>query len=54
MSSFSIVADISEMEVEWKHQFNEWKTKYIVEWKQQFDSFLLDHGLSHKGNCPAP
>lgn len=36
-------ADMSEMEVEWKVQFNEWSTKYIVDWKQQFDSFMLDH-----------
>ncbi|XP_053403602.1 acetylcholinesterase-like [Mercenaria mercenaria] len=47
-------ADMSEMEVEWKLQFNEWSTKYIVEWKQQFDSFLLDHGLSKNRNCPTP
>lgn len=47
-------ADMSEMEVEWKLQFNEWSTKYIVEWKQQFDSFLLDHGLNQNRNCPSP
>ncbi|KAL4219722.1 hypothetical protein ACF0H5_020136 [Mactra antiquata] len=47
-------ADMSEMEVEWKLQFNEWSTKYIVEWKSQFDSFLLDNGLKQKQKCPTP
>lgn len=45
-------ADMSEMEVQWKIQFNDWSTKYIVEWKNQFDSFLLDHGLKQQQACP--
>ncbi|KAH3811379.1 acetylcholinesterase-like isoform X1 [Dreissena polymorpha] len=47
-------ADMSQMEVEWKMQFNEWSTKYIVEWKTQFDSFLLDNGLKKSERCPSP
>ena len=32
--------DISETEKEWKLQFNEWSTQYIVDWKIQYDNFL--------------
>ncbi|KAL3848211.1 hypothetical protein ACJMK2_019084 [Sinanodonta woodiana] len=33
-------ADMSEMEREWKVQFHEWSTKYIVEWRSQFEHFI--------------
>lgn len=49
---FVFSADMTQMEVEWKLQFNEWSTKYIVEWKTQFDSFLIDHGLKKAQTCP--
>lgn len=28
------------VEKEWKLQFHEWSTKYIVDWKQQYDNFM--------------
>ena len=34
-----IAEDISEVEQEWKVQFHEWSTKYIVDWKLQYDAF---------------
>jgi acetylcholinesterase len=32
--------DISETEKEWKLQFHEWSTQYIVDWKIQYDNFI--------------
>ena len=41
------VGDISEVEQEWKIQFHEWSTKYIVDWKLQYDAFTR----SEKSEC---
>ena len=37
---FRFIGDIEEAEKEWKLQFHEWSTKYIVDWKHQYDYFL--------------
>ena len=37
---FSVAEDITTAEKEWKLQFHEWSTKYIVDWKIQYDSFM--------------
>ncbi|CAL1532703.1 unnamed protein product [Lymnaea stagnalis] len=42
--------NITDAETEWKMQFNEWKTKYIVDWKTQFDSFLHNY-QRRMGSC---
>ncbi|KAK7090069.1 acetylcholinesterase-like [Littorina saxatilis] len=36
-------SDMSTMEKEWKQEFHEWKTRYIVDWKNQFDNFLNNY-----------
>ncbi|XP_069103406.1 acetylcholinesterase-like isoform X1 [Argopecten irradians] len=36
-------ADMTELEKQWKVQFSEWSTKYIVDWKNQFDNFRRDY-----------
>ncbi|KAK6194913.1 hypothetical protein SNE40_000445 [Patella caerulea] len=36
-------ADISDVEREWKLQFDQWKNHYIVDWKNQFDNFLNNY-----------
>lgn len=36
-------SDITSMEKEWKVEFHEWKTHYIVDWKNQFDNFLNNY-----------
>ena len=33
-------ADIDEVEAQWKMQFHEWNTRYIVDWKAQFDRYV--------------
>ena len=33
-------ADIDEVEAQWKTQFHEWNTRYIVDWKAQFDRYV--------------
>ncbi len=40
MLLFLLAEDMTEAEKEWKLQFHEWSTKYIVDWKQQYDNFL--------------
>ncbi|KAK6962801.1 acetylcholinesterase [Biomphalaria glabrata] len=42
--------NITDAETEWKLQFNEWKTKYIVDWKTQFDNFLQNY-QRRMGSC---
>ena len=37
---FRLPGDIEEAEKQWKLQFHEWSTKYIVDWKHQYDYFL--------------
>ncbi|OWA49932.1 Acetylcholinesterase [Hypsibius exemplaris] len=36
----SMTADIDEVEAQWKTQFHEWNTRYIVDWKAQFDRYV--------------
>ncbi|CAG5119696.1 unnamed protein product [Candidula unifasciata] len=43
-------SDISDVEREWKKQFHEWKTHYIVDWKTQFDNFLSSY-QRRMGSC---
>ena len=45
--------DISTMEKEWKTEFHEWKTRYIVDWKNQFDSFVNNYENRMK-TCSVP
>ncbi len=40
MNVVSILGDISQAEKQWKLQFHEWSTKYIVDWKHQYDFFV--------------
>lgn len=35
-----VAAGISDKERDWKLQFDEWSTHYIVNWKTEFDEFL--------------
>ncbi len=38
--SGSPAGGIDDAEKQWKLQFHEWSTKYIVDWKHQFDFFV--------------
>jgi len=42
--------DISETEKEWKLQFREWSTQYIVDWKIQYDNFMGATKCSQEDN----
>ena len=44
------VGDITEDEKEWKLQFHEWRTKYIVDWKRQYDTFMRSQARN-KDQC---
>lgn len=46
-------SDMSDMEKEWKTEFHEWKTRYIVDWKNQFDNFLNNYEKRLK-TCGTP
>ncbi|KAK7486471.1 hypothetical protein BaRGS_00022272 [Batillaria attramentaria] len=46
-------SDITSMEKEWKVEFHEWKTRYIVDWKNQFDNFLNNYEKRLK-TCGVP
>ena len=48
-----IPGDMSTMEKEWKQEFHEWKTRYIVDWKNQFDNFLNNYEKRLK-TCGVP
>ncbi|CAK9290290.1 unnamed protein product [Gordionus sp. m RMFG-2023] len=42
--------DLSDTEIQWKSQFNDWKTKYIVDWKLQFDKYVTRQNTKYE-NC---
>lgn len=40
----SFSEDIGDAEREWKLQFHEWRTKYIVDWKLQYENYMKEVG----------
>ncbi|XP_013408916.1 acetylcholinesterase isoform X2 [Lingula anatina] len=41
--------DIHEAERQWKEQFHEWSTRYIVDWKHQYDQYMTAQNMKCGG-----
>lgn len=46
-------ANMSDVEREWKLEFYQWKTNYMVQWQKQFDKFVKSYE-DRLQSCSAP
>ena len=37
-----LLADIHDVEKQWKDKFDEWNSQYIVNWKHEYNAYLHD------------
>lgn len=49
----SFPANMSDIEREWKIEFYQWKTNYMVQWQKQFDDFVKSYE-DRLQSCSAP